>query len=163
MTPEAEAFAILKAAMPTGPLAVADAFAVPNAPGLAAPVQGLVVSAGGSPLAVIGLAPPTARAQRAPYLVAWNLRDTALRPTPQKGIPALASEPLRRYPTLFDLTPRYTPQPAPGPCAPGRVQRTDMALTQADNDAFGELRAVYGDERLRVPPAVTSHTDAGPC
>ena len=36
------------------------------------------------------------------------------------------------------------------------------ALTQADNDAFGELRAVYSDERLRVPPVVTSYTDAGP-
>ncbi|MFX1412150.1 MAG: transglutaminase domain-containing protein [Promethearchaeota archaeon] len=36
-------------------------------------------------------------------------------------------------------------------------------LTQAGNDAFGELRAIYeSDERLRVPPVVTSYTDAGP-
>jgi hypothetical protein len=36
-------------------------------------------------------------------------------------------------------------------------------LTQAGNDAFGELRAIYKDERLRVPLVVTSYTNAGPC
>jgi len=35
-------------------------------------------------------------------------------------------------------------------------------LSQAGNEVFAELRAIYEDARLRVPPVVTSYTDAGP-
>ncbi len=114
MTSEAEALALLQTALPAGPLTAADTFSAPSAPGVPAPAQGLVIAAGGNPLAVIGLVPPTvaaeapalleflalqARAQRAPYLVAWNLRDAVLRPTPKKGIPALAGEPFTKRTT----------------------------------------------------------------
>jgi len=156
MTPEAEALALLQATLPAGPLALADTFSVPSAPGVPAPVQGVVVSADGSPLAVIGLTPPTvaadapalleflalkARAQRAPYLVALNLRDAALWQTPRKGIPVLASEPLRRYPTLFDLTATLrAPSPLPVPLR--------LAVQRRAEEILRDLTTLHRDGRL---------------
>ncbi|MGA9347184.1 MAG: N-6 DNA methylase [Anaerolineae bacterium] len=149
-----EAFNLLQAALPTGLLTAADTFAVPSAPGVSAPVQGLVVAAGGTPLAVIGLVPPSiaadapalleflalkARAQRAPYLVACNLRDAALRGTPRIGVPATSVEPLRRYPTLFDIT------PATGsPLAP----LVRIAVQQRAEEIFRDLATLHRDGRL---------------
>lgn len=149
-----EAFNLLQAALPTGPLTAADTFAVPGAPGVSAPVQGLVVAAGETPLAVIGLVPPSiaadapalleflalkARAQRAPYLVAYNLRDAALRGTPRIGVPAASVEPLRRYPTLFDIT------PATGsPLAP----LTRIAVQQRAEEILRDLATLHRDGRL---------------
>ena len=115
----AEVCAILQAALPGGSLSIADTFTVLSVPGVSAPVHGLVVAASEKPIAVIGLTPPSvateaaplleflalkARAQRAPYLAAWNLRDAALWETPRKGVPAASVEPLRCYSTLFDIT-----------------------------------------------------------
>ena len=34
-------------------------------------------------------------------------------------------------------------------------------LTQAGNETFTELRSIYEDDRLRVPPVITSYTEAG--
>jgi len=149
-----EAFNLLQSALPTGPLTAADTFAVPGAPGVSAPVQGLVVAIGGNPLAVIGLVPPSiaadapalleflalkARAQRAPYVVAWNLRDAVLRETPKKGLPALSVEPLRRYPTLFDIT-----STTGDPLAP----LVRIAVRQRAEEILRDLATLHRDGRL---------------
>lgn len=149
-----EVFNLLQSTLPTGSLALTDTFAVLSAPGVLAPVQGLVVAAGGNPLAVIGLVPPAiaadasalleflalkARAQRAPYLVAWNLRDAAMRETPRIGVPAASVEPLRRYPTLFDITPTTG-----GPLAP----LVRIALQQRAEEILRDLATLHRDGQL---------------
>ena len=154
MTLEAEVRTLLQAECSAGPLSVADTFAVPGAPGVPAPVQGLVVAAGGNPLAVIGLVPPSiaadaaplleflalkARAQRAPYLVTWNLRDATLRETPRIGVPVVSVEPLRRYPTLFDIT--------PATCSP-LAPLTRIAVQQRAGEILRDLATLHRDGRL---------------
>lgn len=149
-----EAFTLLRAALPSGPLAIADTFAVSGAPGLSAPVQGVVVAASGNSLAVIGLVMPAvaadssalleflalkARAQRAPYLVVWNLRDAALRETPKKGVSASSIEPLRRYPTLFDIA-----TTTDGPLAP--LMR--IAVQHRAEEILRDLATLHRDGRL---------------
>jgi len=150
----AEAFQILQTTLPSGPLTVADTFAVPGAPGLTAPVQGLVVAASGNPVAVIGLVSPAiavdaaplleflalkARAQRAPYLAAWNLRDAALRETPRKGVPAASIEPMRRYPTVFDIT-----AATGSPLSP----LLRIAVQQRAEEILRDLATLHRDGRL---------------
>lgn len=149
-----EALNVLQAALPAGSLTVAETFAVPSAPGVPAPVQGLVIIASGTPLAVIGLVPPSiaadaaplleflalkARAQRAPFLVVWNLRDTALRETPRMGISSTSVEPLRRYPTLFDIT-ASTTSPLPA--------LVRIALQQRAEEILRDLGTLHRDGRL---------------
>ena len=116
-----DALSLLEATFSQEPLAVLDTFAVPQIPGHPRPLLGAVVGARNIPLAVVGLTKPDvavdaapvleflslkARAQRAPYIAVFNLRDAALRPTPKLGTPAISIEPLRRYATLLDIAPQ---------------------------------------------------------
>ncbi len=116
-----DALSLLEAAFSQEPLAVLDTFAVPQIPGHPHPLLGAVVGSRHIPLAVVGLTKPDvavdaapvleflslkARAQRAPYMAVFNLRDAALRPTPKLGTPAVSLEPLRRYATLLDIAPQ---------------------------------------------------------
>ena len=149
-----EVFDLLRASLPAGSLAVAETFDVPSAPGISAPIQGLIIATGGSPLAIVGLTLPgvaadasplpeflalKARAQRAPYLAAWNLRDAILWKTPKKGIPVISTEPLRRYPTLFDITPA-TGSPL--------VPLVRIAVQQQAEEILRDLATLHRDGRL---------------
>ena len=149
-----EALSVIEALLPAGSLAMAGAFAVSSAAGLRSPVQGVVIAADSVPLAVVGCVPPgiavdtpalleflalKARAQRAAYLVAWNLRDATLRETPKKGIPVSTTEPLRRYVTMFDV-----PPPTESPLPP----LVRLALQGRAEEILRDLATLHRDGQL---------------
>jgi len=145
---------MLKTASPTHELILTDPFGVSSVPGLSAPAQGAVLTVAGSPLAAVALVPPAvsadapalleflarkARAQRAPYIVSWNLREAALRATPKMGASPMGAEPLRRYPTLFEILPGAAEPLPPLVC---------IALQRRAEEILRDLATLHEQGRL---------------
>jgi hypothetical protein len=148
-----EVLAIFEAQIPAAPpLAVEEPFAAPAPAEVGAAVRALTVTAGGAPLALIGITVPSitpraagfvgymarrARARRAAYLLLTAQRETLLVRTPRRDSDAL--EILRAYPSEHTILPN-----AGDPLLPAeRAVLVDLALRVA-----ADLATLHRDGHL---------------
>lgn len=133
-------------------LSTDEPFASDDPVGVGGPLRALTLHVQGTPFALLGLTEPTvavgkaglieylarrARARRIPYLMITNLRDAWLLPVPAR--PGDVPDPLKRYPSLYQIVPGTS-----GPLSP--PERNALAA-QADRIA-ADLAALHRDGSL---------------